>query len=52
MRIGGWPGDNGHAIAGVLERSFPDWTVEGFRTAMDLERSFGPAYARGWLVRV
>jgi len=35
----------------VLERNFPDWSVEGFRTAMDLERSFGPAYARGMLVR-
>jgi hypothetical protein len=35
----------------VLTRNFPDWSVEGFRTAMDLERSFGPAYARGMLVR-
>ena len=35
----------------VLARNFADWTVEGFRTAMDLERSFGPAYARGMLVR-
>jgi hypothetical protein len=35
----------------VLARNFPDWSVEGFRTAMDLERSFGPAYARGMLVR-
>ncbi len=35
----------------VLARNFPDWNVEGFRTAMDLERSFGPAYARGMLVR-
>jgi hypothetical protein len=35
----------------VLAREFPDWTCEGFRTAMDLERSFGPAYARGSLVR-
>src|SRR6185437_4987965 len=31
----------------ALARNFPDWSVEGFRTAMDLERSFGPAYARG-----
>ena len=30
---------------------FPEWSVEGFRTAMDLERSFGPAYARGMLVQ-
>jgi hypothetical protein len=27
-----------------------EWKPEGFRTAMDLERSFGPAYARGSLV--
>lgn len=35
----------------VLTREFPEWQSEGFRTAMDLERSFGPAYARGTLVR-
>ena len=35
----------------VLQRSFPDWKTAGFRTAMDLERSFGPAYARGTLRR-
>ena len=35
----------------VLGRAFADWTCEGFRTAMDLERSFGPAYTRGSLVR-
>jgi hypothetical protein len=35
----------------VLTRSFPDWTAEGFRTAADLENSFGPAYARGVLTR-
>jgi hypothetical protein len=35
----------------ALTREFPDWTSDGFRTAMDLERSFGPAYARGLLVR-
>jgi hypothetical protein len=27
-----------------------DWKPDGFRTAMDLEKSFGPAYARGSLV--
>ncbi|MGP8261097.1 MAG: hypothetical protein ACLQM6_14215 [Acidobacteriaceae bacterium] len=27
-----------------------EWTAEGFCTAMDLEKSFGPAYARGSLV--
>jgi hypothetical protein len=30
--------------------SWGDWKAEGFRTAMDLEKSFGPAYARGLLV--
>jgi hypothetical protein len=35
----------------ALSREFADWSCEGFRTAMDLERSFGPAYARGSLVR-
>jgi hypothetical protein len=33
----------------VLERRFSDWKTEGFRASMDLERSFGPAYARGML---
>jgi hypothetical protein len=27
-----------------------EWQADGFRTAMDLEKSFGPAYARGSLV--
>jgi hypothetical protein len=35
----------------ALTRSFPDWNPDSFRTAMDLEKSFGPAYARGLLVR-
>ncbi len=35
----------------LLPRYFPDYKVEALRTAMDLERSFGPAYARGMLVR-
>lgn len=35
----------------VLLRGFPEWKPEGLRTAMDLEKSFGPAYARGSLVR-
>src|SRR5271168_5044884 len=34
----------------VLGRSFPDFSVEGVRNAMDLEHSFGPAYARGTLL--
>ena len=35
----------------VLRRSFHGWTADGFRTAADLEHSFGPAYARGVLTR-
>lgn len=35
----------------VLIRQFPEWKADAFRTAMDLERSFGPAYARGLLVQ-
>jgi hypothetical protein len=34
-----------------LARTFPEWKADRFRTAMDLEKSFGPAYARGLLVR-
>jgi hypothetical protein len=34
----------------VLVRTFPDWKCDGFRTTMDIEQSFGPAYARGSLV--
>jgi hypothetical protein len=35
----------------VLLRTFPEMKADGFRTAMDLEKSFGPAYARGSLVQ-
>jgi hypothetical protein len=35
----------------VLLRTFEEWKPEGFRTAMDLEKSFGPAYTRGSLVK-
>lgn len=35
----------------VLVRNFPELKPEAFRTAMDLEHSFGPAYARGSLVQ-
>lgn len=35
----------------ALAAAFPDWNVQSFRSAMDLENSFGPAYARGMLVR-
>jgi hypothetical protein len=33
----------------VLERNSPGTKLEGFRTATDLEHSFGPAYVRGRL---
>jgi len=35
----------------ALYRHMPDWKPEAFRTAMDLEKSFGPAYARGLLAQ-
>jgi hypothetical protein len=34
-----------------LSQEWGDWKADGFRTAMDLEKSFGPAYARGSLVQ-
>ncbi|HEX4310998.1 MAG TPA: hypothetical protein VHZ25_13280 [Acidobacteriaceae bacterium] len=33
----------------ALATHFAGWTSDGFRSAMDLEHSFGPAYARGTL---
>ena len=35
----------------VLEREYAGWTMESLSSAMDLERSFGPIYARGLLRR-
>jgi hypothetical protein len=35
----------------ALVKPLGEWKPERFRTAMDLERSFGPAYARGVLTR-
>jgi hypothetical protein len=35
----------------LLPSAFGDWKVEGLRSSMDLEHSFGPAYARGLLTR-
>jgi hypothetical protein len=35
----------------VLTRNFIGSKVEGFRSAMDLEHSFGPAYVRGRLLK-
>ncbi len=39
------------ALEQALAAAFPDWKVESFRSAMDMENSFGPAYARGVLSR-
>jgi hypothetical protein len=38
-------------LEATLTRSFDQWKPEGFRSAMDLENSFGPAFARGSLIR-
>ena len=35
----------------LLPRAFGDWKIESLSGSMDLEHSFGPAYARGLLVR-
>ena len=35
----------------VLTRRFPDMKTDGFRSAMDLEHSFGPAYVRGRMLK-
>jgi hypothetical protein len=35
----------------VMARKFIGAKPDGFRSAMDLEHSFGPAYTRGWLLR-
>ena len=35
----------------VMAREFMGFKIEGMRSAMDLEHSFGPAYARGRLVK-
>jgi hypothetical protein len=39
------------ALERVMLRQWGEWKADGFRTAMDLEKSFGPAYARGSLVQ-
>jgi hypothetical protein len=38
-------------LQGVLPRRFPGFTVDRRSSSMDLERSFGPVYARGLLRR-
>jgi hypothetical protein len=35
----------------VMARTFPDFVLDSLGNAIDLEHSFGPAYARGALVR-
>jgi hypothetical protein len=40
-----------HLLERLLIRHFNGYKIEGLRSAMDLEHSFGPAYARGLLVR-
>ncbi len=42
---------NQRLLERVLTRSFIGSKVDGFRSAMDLEHSFGPAYVRGRLLR-
>jgi hypothetical protein len=40
-----------HLLERLLTRHFNEYKLESLRSAMDLEHSFGPAYARGLLVR-
>lgn len=40
-----------HLVERVLSRAFVGSKVDGLRSAMDLEHSFGPAYVRGRLLR-
>ncbi len=42
--------ERGMLRGGDSSDAWGEWTADGFRTAMDLEKSFGPAYARGSLV--
>jgi hypothetical protein len=44
-------GDYRRLLERVLSRQFIGAKVDGFRTAMDLEHSFGPAYVRGRLLQ-
>lgn len=39
------------AMERLLAREWMDWKLVSMRSAMDLENSFGPAYARGLLTR-
>jgi hypothetical protein len=40
-----------HLLERLVSRHFHEYKLESLRSAMDLEHSFGPAYARGLLVR-
>ena len=40
-----------HMLERALNRKFPDLTLVQLNTSMDLEKSFGPIYARGLLKR-
>ncbi len=40
-----------HLLERLVVRYFHEYKLESLRSAMDLEHSFGPAYARGLLVR-
>ena len=41
----------GHRLRRALERHFPEWAIARPSTSMDLEHSFGPAFARGLMWR-
>jgi hypothetical protein len=41
----------GHRLRRALERYFPEWNIARPTTSMDLEHSFGPAFARGLMWR-
>lgn len=40
-----------HLLERLIPRHFNEYKLESLRSAMDLEHSFGPAYARGLLAR-
>ena len=41
----------GNRLRRALEHHFPEWTIARPTTSMDLEHSFGPAFARGLMWR-
>jgi hypothetical protein len=40
-----------HMLERILRRNFPDFTITQLSSSMDLEKSFGPIYARGLIKR-